>query len=292
MRQATTDWPTSRVSLMPITCAAIALAGSVLILSTVLVHASPPLIHAVGRLDVGVVLWLNGFARQAWWFDVLVYEVAYSIVLQGVMVALFWGAWFASGDPSAERRKRETLLSSLIGVYATVVLAIALRATLPFRARPAEDPTIVFQAPFTPFGSTLHSHSTSLPAGHAAVFFALAVGLWSISVRLGLVGTLVAFFSICLPRIYIGLHYPSDILIGAVLGIVTVVLVNETLRGRSLMPWVLAWSKGHPAAFYGLFFLFSLDVATEFSSVRGFLRLLQSSHINKLVMLALGVVTS
>src|SRR5882724_5833774 len=284
-------WQTSRVSLMHTACAAGALIiGTVLIAFALLAHGPTTLINAVSDLDVGVVLSLNALARRARWLDVLAGEIAHSIVLQGVMVALFWGAWFAPGDLSAERRKREILLSSLIGVYATAVLAIALRATLPFRARPADDPTIALQAPFT----ALHSHSTSLPAGHAAVFFALAVGLWSISVKLGLVNTLVAFFCISLPRIYLGLHYPSDILAGAVLGLTTVVLVNEMLRGRSLVPRLLAWSEGRPAAFYGLLFLASLDVATEFSSIRVFLRLLQSQspNLNKLVMLAIGVVTS
>ena len=276
--------------------AAGALIGTVLIAFALLAPGSTTLIHAVNDLDAGVVLSLNALTRRAWWLDVLAREMAHSIVLQGVMVSLLWGAWFAPGDPSAERRTREILLSSLIGVYATAALAIALRATLPFRARPADDPIIAFQAPFTPFGDgmALHSHSTSLPAGHAAVFFALAVGLWLISVKLGLVNTLVAFFCISLPRIYLGLHYPSDILAGAVLGLTTVVLVSQMLRGRSLVPRVLAWSEGHPAAFYGLFFLVSLDVATEFSGIRVFLRLLQSqsSSINKLVMLAMGVVAS
>jgi undecaprenyl-diphosphatase len=239
---------------------------------------------------VDVVLLLNGLARRFRWLDIMAWEVAYTIVFQGIMVALFFGAWFARHDAATDRQRRQLLLSSLGGVYATVVLAIALRATLPFRARPAEDAALAFQAPFAPFGSTLHSHSTSLPAGHAAVYFALAIGLWTISVRLGIVGSLVAFFTICLPRIYIGLHYPGDILIGAGLGATTVGVINEIQRGRLVVQRGVAWAEIRPERFYAFLFLAALDVATEFSSIRGILRLLQSAHINKLVMLTVGAV--
>jgi len=270
--------------LMPMAVAAGAL-GFLLILS--LTHTAPRLLDTSVHLDLGIVGLLNRFARRSWSFDISVQEVSHSALLQGVMVALFWGAWFAPSDPFAARRKRETLLASLIGVYATVALAILLRATLPFRTRPALDPVLGFEAPYS-LSPMIHSNSTSLPAGHAAVFFALAAGLWAISLALGILGFFYALVVVCLPRIYLGLHYPTDILVGAGLAILTVSSVIEILRNGPLVRHLLAWSERHPTPFYTLLFLCSLDIAMEFSSVRPFLRLLGSGHFHKLVLLAIG----
>ncbi|PYM91909.1 MAG: hypothetical protein DME04_17500 [Candidatus Rokuibacteriota bacterium] len=261
-----------------------------LILSALLAYPTARLTHAVVQFDQNLLRLLNRVAGRSWGFDVLVWEVAHTVFLQALMVAVFWGLWFApSDDPSIRRRKRATMLTSLVGLYLTVVLAIVLRAVLPFRSRPCSDPTLVFQAPFSPSGDGVHASSTSFPAGHAAVFFALAIGLWVVSARLGILASLHALLVICVPRIYIGLHYPTDILAGALIGIVTVLLVNQILSRNSLVSRVLEWSERHPAAFGALLFLCCLEIAVEFSSIRGLLRMLQSSHINKLVLLPFGV---
>lgn len=59
----------------------------------------------------------------------------------------------------------------------------------------------------------------SFPSGHAAMAFAAAtvVGLYSRQAR-GWAASLVAATLIGLSRVYLGLHYPSDIVAGAILG--------------------------------------------------------------------------
>jgi undecaprenyl-diphosphatase len=100
---------------------------------------------------------------------------------------------------------------------------------------------------------------------------------------LGTLGFLHVLVVVCLPRIYLGLHYPSDILGGAAISLATVLVVNGALRGRSLLPRLLAWSERRPAAFYGLFFLCCLDLAMEFTAVRTILRLLSSADVMRIV---------
>jgi len=69
-----------------------------------------------------------------------------------------------------------------------------------------------------------HAASPSFPSGHAAVFFALGTILWFYNKKAGLLFLLGATV-LSLARVFAFLHWPSDILAGAVIGIVSAILV-------------------------------------------------------------------
>ena len=63
-----------------------------------------------------------------------------------------------------------------------------------------------------------HSTSGSFPSGHAAFLFALSMVIYLHNKKAGWV-FFTASFLICLARIFTGLHYPSDILAGTLIGL-------------------------------------------------------------------------
>ena len=72
---------------------------------------------------------------------------------------------------------------------------------------------------------TLHVHTLlvdnewSFPSGHSAFFFALATAIYLYNKKWGL-GFFIAAILMNISRIIAGVHYPSDILGGAIIGIV------------------------------------------------------------------------
>ena len=76
----------------------------------------------------------------------------------------------------------------------------------------------------------------SFPSGHAASSFAAAVIIWAADRKLGVAAfTLAALIS--WSRVYLFLHYPSDIVCGAALGILCAIIVlkvEEMLSKRLL----------------------------------------------------------
>ncbi len=65
----------------------------------------------------------------------------------------------------------------------------------------------------------------SFPSGHAALYFALSMGVYFYNKKLG-----AAFFVVSalmgVARIFVGVHWPADILGGALVGVITALLVN------------------------------------------------------------------
>jgi membrane-associated phospholipid phosphatase len=64
----------------------------------------------------------------------------------------------------------------------------------------------------------------AFPSEHAAVFAALAVTGYMIDTRLGIIFTVLAFI-IGVTRPMLGVHYPSDIVVGWIIGIIVGYLV-------------------------------------------------------------------
>jgi undecaprenyl-diphosphatase len=88
-----------------------------------------------------------------------------------------------------------------------------------------------------PFEHQLGPPSTthSFPSGHAATSFACATVLSHYAPRLRVPLFALATL-ISLSRIYNGMHYPTDVLAGAVLGVLTALLLLAAVRRRSRRP--------------------------------------------------------
>ncbi len=75
-------------------------------------------------------------------------------------------------------------------------------------------------------------HDGSFPSGHAATSFACATVLARAAPRLA-VPLYVLAAAIAYSRVYVGVHYPFDVVAGAALGIATTLLTLAASRRRS-----------------------------------------------------------
>ncbi len=66
----------------------------------------------------------------------------------------------------------------------------------------------------------------SFPSGHATFFFAFAVAIFLINKKIGTF-FLISAFLISISRVYTGIHYPSDIFFGGIIGILSAVLIYK-----------------------------------------------------------------
>lgn len=67
-------------------------------------------------------------------------------------------------------------------------------------------------------------HSPSFPSGHATISFAIATAMWLFFPQVGLLFIALAIW-VSFSRVFVGVHYPSDILVGAFIGFLVSYLV-------------------------------------------------------------------
>ena len=213
-------------------------------------------------IDQYVTLRINQLASQNAVINHAIYVAGETKVLTGaLLIGLVWGCWF--NDKAEAARKR--LLLGLGAVLVTAMFIPLLKASLPLRLRPMYDPDSGFQ-PLSGVDSLLTHNWSSFPNDHTALYFALVVIIWQRSRWLGLLALVSAVYGV-LPRVYLGLHYFSDIAVGATLGI-AFVLMFQRFGPHILARRGVTWEHRRPGLFYGVSFLLGLELATRFEDVR------------------------
>lgn len=159
--------------------------------------------------DLTVFHALNGLAGHQPLVDgAMIFFAQFSPEL---FAALFIAAWFVL--PRGEFPRRHALVMAVAGGVLALLIN-ALIAHLWFRPRP-----FVVLAPGHFTQLIAHNADASFPSDHVSGAFGFAAGLWGrgprgLGLAFGLIAVLVAF-----ARVYVGVHWPTDVMAGAVVGI-------------------------------------------------------------------------
>ena len=224
----------------------------------------------MNSFDYSILSFLNGAAHRSPLFDGVMVMVAHGYLLKGgIVMAFFWWAWFSGNGGASLPVLREKLTAAAVGSMCSLALARMLALLLPFRLRPLQDPALSsFTWPFYVGSQGLEKWS-AFPSDHAALFFALAFGLIFVSPWMAAIACLYVCGIIFVPRVFIGFHYPTDIVAGCVIAVVLISLVEIPRIRRVIARPFLAWMERHPASFYACAFLFSFLICTLFDDIRG-----------------------
>jgi membrane-associated phospholipid phosphatase len=225
------------------------------------------LLQSISNIDVVIYHFLNGFAGNRFLDHFASFEENDNLLKGGLFLAMYWYLWFRAG-PDQERRRR-AIIAILAGALLALVASRTVANFAPYRIRPIYDPQLQHYPYSFPISPNLVNWS-AFPSDTAAFFFALAIGLASLSRRLGIPAMLYVAGWICLPRMFLGLHYASDIVAGASIGII---LVWASLKVDWLQSGfatrLLALAEARPEVFYAAAFLASFEMGVLFDDIRG-----------------------
>jgi undecaprenyl-diphosphatase len=220
----------------------------------------------IEHIDRGLTLYANQFAGRSIALDKSVYDILDMLLPNsGLFLSAFWWLWFEA-DESGVYAQRRSVVVALLAVIGVACAAWLLKVLPPFRHPPLSNSGFGLRLPFGVDPTSLN-YLSSFPSGHAMLFFALSVPLWMRSRWLGAVATVWILLAICLPLLYLGYHWPSDIVVGAVVGVALMLLLCRLIGATGLPDRVVRFSAIHSPAFYAIAWLVALEVAVRFGDV-------------------------
>lgn len=170
-------------------------------------------------MDAALFRFMNRFAeRTGWLHPPAVAFAKYGIVAFALMLLVGW--WFG------RQRPEMTTLAAVACTVVAVFMALGAAQLIGHavgRARPYDAMTGI---------RALVARTTdfSFPSDHATVAGAVAGGLWFVDRRLARL-TIGLALLMAVTRVYVGAHYPGDVLAGLVLGAATAAGVHQLASG-------------------------------------------------------------
>jgi len=173
-------------------------------------------------LDHYIFQAVNSLAGKFIWLDWLGVFLAQYLIWVMAVVAFIWWFEIARTRPSKNwpllgRKKWLEIGEMFLSIIWSVILN-QLIGLFHFRVRPFVEHDVI-QLINAPYGVK------SFPSDHTCVAFALALTVWFYNKKLGTF--LLAFASLVgLSRIFVGVHYPLDVIGGIFVGIFSASLIR------------------------------------------------------------------
>ena len=172
------------------------------------------MILTLEKLNLAGFRWLNDLAGQNVWLDRFMIfaadKMGYLLILS--VLVLFW---------KRDYFKRAVLVSWGAALVSKFVFISVFRYLF-YSPRPflvLEDVNILLN----------HAFESSFPSGHAAFYFALATGVYLYNKKAGRIFLALAGL-MGFARVFVSVHWPLDILAGAILGWATALMINKALK--------------------------------------------------------------
>nr|MBC7244055.1 phosphatase PAP2 family protein [Chloroflexota bacterium] len=158
----------------------------------------------------------NGLAGRSPILDTAIQMLMNDYALTTAMVLLLFTLWFSGSTLEARERNQRAVLTAIAAVLLANLIVKACNLIF-YRPRPFayHSVTLLFY----------HPSDSSFPSNAATVGFCFAASIWRFNRKVGIVLYVLACL-LALARVCGGVHYPSDILGGLLVGTFSAWLVT------------------------------------------------------------------
>lgn len=171
----------------------------------------------LGQMDEIVFMWINSGAEKLAFLNPLMIFLSKYAVLFFMLGAVVY--WFTRARAN-RRMIVEALISGAIGVTVNWIIGEII-----YRDRPFVNHDVI--------QLVSHEANASFPSTHSLGAFVIAMTIWQFRRRDGWIWLILAA-GIALGRVWTGVHYPGDVIAGALIGSFISILVHRYIARISL----------------------------------------------------------
>jgi len=222
--------------------------------------AQPWLVEA----NYKILQWLFRIVRHRSFSDTLLDFLTFNhLVSTWVFAAVFYVYWQLKDGQTKWRRVRLTQV-----VVAFVIAVIVTLVVRPWINWPAPSLNPRFQ-PLYPAYFWGNGSYDSFPSHATLAYIMIALGVWVFNRRLSLILIAVVLVLISFPRIFVGGHYPIDVLASLVLGTVMVIVSWRWQLPTRISEWLV--QEGRASIWRELLVIFWVfELGEEFRGITNF----------------------
>ena len=227
------------------------------------------------KWDISIVLFFNRFCGKSnFWDSLTLVFLSVDAIRTAVLVALMAGLWQygkIKNDMSANKKVLQILFSIILCLGIIEIANAVIESQRPIVTYKSlinspllnEDTKELWKD-----GWVRNPKHGSFPSDTVALLATIAIGLYSWNKLLGFFALIFVFLMGILPRLYFGLHYPSDLMIGFGIALFSVIITGKIRFLEKVYLKILEFEKRFPYLFgVAGFYLFYI-IADKFILLR------------------------
>ena len=170
------------------------------------------------ELDQQLFLFINGFVGNSDFIDNIARTTVNEYFVPTLLSLILLGIWFYWDASKRRDVNQKSVVVSVIAVGFASLVIVSLMNYFFDRPRPFDvlETNLLFYKPTDP----------SFPSNSTVVAFSLATSAFLANKKVGIIALILsAFYG--LTRIFVGIHFPLDVLTGAIIGILAVFVLSR-----------------------------------------------------------------
>lgn len=176
----------------------------------------------MSSIDESIFEWINGFVGESAALDRIMIWLANDYFIPVTISLILLGVWFI-GRNEAERESYQRALIITFTAMGSACGFVLAFSHLNWQGHPFEVMPELLDTTVNPIFYPIVD--PTFPSNTSAVTFAAAAGLWQVNRKLGLL-MLIPAALMPLAKVYAAVYWPSDVVAGAILGIITAYFIK------------------------------------------------------------------